>query len=324
MFAKGSVTDYPLTIRDRDGELTDVLYNASVYSDPQGNVLGVFAAARDVSVLKELEIQRRIATTLQQTLLDLPSTIPGVEFGHLYRSATAQAAVGGDFFDVFEAKKGRVGLLIGDVAGHGVEAARMATLVKDSIHAFAHQFRRPSVIVRETNELLLEKRIPGFVTIFLGMLDRETGLLTYSLAGHPYPLWRHAGGEVEELTGAALPLGVFPEQSWKEYRVQLHRDDLLLLYTDGASEARRDGRFFGEAGLVEALTRYGGRGPEDLPQLVLDDILRFSGGILTDDVALLAVGLSPSGDPDRVPEDRRTGARRDPADSSAPGFTGSL
>jgi serine phosphatase RsbU (regulator of sigma subunit) len=295
------VTDYPLTLRDREGNLTDVLYNASVYTDPQGNVQGVFAAARDVSVLKELEIQRRIAGTLQQTLLDLPPAIPGVAYGHLYRSATAEAAVGGDFFDIFEAKKGRVGLLIGDVAGHGVEAARMSTLVKDTIRAFAHQFRRPSVILRETNQLLLERRIPGFVTIFLGMLDRGTGLLVYSLAGHPYPLRRRAGGEVEELTGAAVPLGVFPDQSWKEYRVQLDPSDVLLLYTDGASEVRRDGRFFGEAGLIETLRRHGGGSPEALPALVLDEVLRFSGGILSDDVALLAVGLRPAGQPDGSP-----------------------
>jgi serine phosphatase RsbU (regulator of sigma subunit) len=95
---------------------------------------------------------------------------------------------------------------------------------------------------------------------------------------------------------------VFPDQSWKEYRVQLDPSDVLLLYTDGASEVRRDGRFFGEAGLIETLRRHGGGSPEALPALVLDEVLRFSGGILSDDVALLAVGLRPAGQPDGSPD----------------------
>ena len=168
VFAKGSVTDYPLTIRGRDGKLTDVLYNASVYRDQEGHVLGVFAAARDITALRELEEQREIASTLQEALLDIPQDLSGVKFGHLYRSATKEALVGGDFYDVFEVKNEQIAVLIGDVSGHGVEAARVATLVKDVVHAFAHQFTHPHVVLAETNDLLIEKRSPGFVTVFLG------------------------------------------------------------------------------------------------------------------------------------------------------------
>jgi PAS domain S-box-containing protein len=292
VFDKGSVTDYPLTIRGRDGKLTDVLYNASLYRDNEGKVLGVFAAARDITALRELEVQRDIASKLQRTLLDVPQDTGGIQFGHLYRSATKEASVGGDFYDVFTVKDGRIAVLIGDVSGHGVEAARIATLVKDVTHAFAHQSRRPSVVLNSTNELLLENRIPGFVTLFLGILDPEAGMLTYSSAGHPNVLLRANGEEVKLLDAASSPLGIFPDQAWKESDVQLSKGDLLLLYTDGAIEARRDGEFFGQEGLIKVLTRWSNPSPEPLPQALLAEVLAFSGGVLTDDVALLAFCLS--------------------------------
>ena len=112
---------------------------------------------------------------LQESLLDIPTELSGVKFGHLYRSATEQAQVGGDFYDVFEAKEGKIALLIGDVAGHGIEAARTATLVKDVVHAFIHQTLRTHEVLRRTNGLLIEKNLPGFVTLFLGILDTGNG-----------------------------------------------------------------------------------------------------------------------------------------------------
>ena len=292
VFAQGWVTDYPLTIRGKDGRLTDVLYNASVYRDHEGKVLGVFAAARDITALRELEEQRDIASKLQFALLYIPQQVWGVQFSHVYRSATKEASVGGDFYDVFTVKDGRIAVLIGDVSGHGVEAARIATLVKDVIHAFAHQSRRPSVVLRSTNELLLEKHIPGFVTLFLGILDPEDGSLTYSSAGHPNALLR-SRGEVTMLEAASSPLGIFPDSSWKESEVQLSKEDLLLLYTDGAIEARHDGKFFGQEGLEDALAAWSEPSPELLPEVLLAEILAFSEGVLTDDVALLALSPNP-------------------------------
>ncbi len=291
VFAEGSVIDYPLTIRGRDGKTTEVHYNASLYKDEEGRVLGVFAAARDITALRELEMQRHIAETLQQTLLDIPEQTGGVLFGHLYRSATKEAAVGGDFYDVLKVKNGRLAILIGDVSGHGVEAARVATLVKDVVHAFAHQFSHPHVVLSKTNDLLIEKRTSGFVTVFLGILDPDTGVLSYSSAGHPNALLRTRSGEVELLEAASAPVGVFPHHSWKEDQVELEKDDLLLLYTDGAIEARRNGQFFGQEGLVKAFERWNDPSPELLPQALLAEVLAFSGGELSDDVAMLALRL---------------------------------
>ncbi|MBN2566177.1 MAG: PAS domain S-box protein, partial [Candidatus Eisenbacteria bacterium] len=291
-FARGSVTDYPLTIRDQDGKLTDVLYNASVYRDQEGQVLGVFAAARDITALRMLEEQRALVNRLQNALLDVPAQARGVQFGHLYRSATKEAQVGGDFYDVFELKDGCIAVLIGDVSGHGVEAARIATLVKDVIHAFAHQHSRPGAVLRETNALLIEKHIPGFVTLFLGTLDPKDGSLTYCSAGHPNALLRGRSGEIELLEANSPPLGVFVDQSWRESEVRLEVDDLLFLYTDGVIEARRDGELFGQEGLMAILKGWTGSSLELLPQAVLSEVLAFSEGSLSDDLAILALRLT--------------------------------
>lgn len=297
VFAKGSVTDYPLTIRDRNGKLTEVLYNASLFSDQRGNILGVFAAARDITAVKELEQQRRIASVLQDTLLDVPREPPGVRFGHLYRSATEGARIGGDFYDVFQVDGEHSVVLIGDVSGHGVEAARIATLVKDVVRAFSHKYRHPRHILRMTNDLLIDRKTPGFVTLFLGVISPRGGTLIYSSAGHPNALLRSSNGAVALLEAASAPLGVFASHSWKESKTSLSDEDLLFLYTDGAVEARRGDCFFGQEGLMEVLAGWSHPSPEHLPEAVLGEVLAFSGGKLADDVALLAIQLTKDASP---------------------------
>jgi PAS domain S-box-containing protein len=233
--------------------------------------------------------QLDIAESLQSAFLNIPSEIGRVKLGHLYRSATEAALVGGDFYDAFEVKH-QIVVLMGDVSGHGIQAARTATLVKDVVHAFTHQTLRTHEVLKRTNGLLVEKNLQGFVTLFLGILDGETGRLQYSSAGHPEALLRRASGQVESLDSGSSPLGIFPDTSWKSAEVEIQADDLLLLYTDGVIEARNGDEFFGEKRLRRLLRRkrvYA----ERLPQFILDEVLAFSGGILKDDIGLLTLSL---------------------------------
>jgi serine phosphatase RsbU (regulator of sigma subunit) len=225
---------------------------------------------------------------LQTGHLHLPQELPGVRFSHLYRSATRDAKVGGDFYDVFETRHHMVGLLIGDVSGHGIEAARIATLVKDTVHAFTHQFRRPHLVLRETNRVLVERNLPGFVTVFVGFLDTGSGALTFSSAGHPPPLLV-SNGRFVTLESSASPLGVFPDARYSDKEVAMTEESLLLLYTDGITDVPSSRQMFGEERLGEAMSRYSGQDVEKVPGLLLDEALRFSDGRLEDDVALLAV-----------------------------------
>ena len=232
--------------------------------------------------------QQEIAETLQLAFLHIPTQIGRVRIGHLYRSATESALVGGDFYDVFAMRDSRIVVLIGDVAGHGISAARTATLVKDVVHAFAHDQREPEEVLQSTNSLLVEKELKGFVSLFLGVLDSDTGRFRFASAGHPSTFLRRRSGHVETVGAPALPLGVFPDASWRQAEVGLQEDDVLLLYTDGLIEARRGDEFFGESGL-RALLAGERTTVEELPQVILDEVLSFSGGSLRDDVAILAV-----------------------------------
>ncbi|MCL5735533.1 MAG: SpoIIE family protein phosphatase [Actinobacteria bacterium] len=245
-------------------------------------------AAEQEETARLLGQQQALFAQLQEALLDIPRALPGVEFGHLYHSATENAKVGGDFYDVFEAKNGKIGLLIGDVSGHGIPAARLATLVKDTVRAFAHQFGRPHLVLREANRLLVTKGRNGFVTAFLGFLDVETGELTYSSAGHMPPLLACPVVGALEAPGG-LPLGVFAEARYRDHKVIIPAESLLLLYTDGLTEARRGSAFFGERRLMAFVREMCQERTDSIPAHLLTYAMAFAGGVLNDDIALLAV-----------------------------------
>ncbi len=274
------------------------------YPEPRRPSEDHMRLARRLSSLMSISIenawmydrQRYIAQTLQESLLDLPLADTGVRLGHLYRSATEQALVGGDFYDVFAGADDRVVIVVGDVCGHGVEAARTATLVKDVVHAYARQDSEPGSILHRLNRLLLDRNTPGFVTVFVGVLDPASGSLAYSSAGHPQALIGSQDGEVRSLQAGSPPVGVFPHCSWADGRAQMNSSDTLLVYTDGVTEARRDGLFFGEEGLMKAFRSLSDLPPEQLPQALLDKVLLFSEGRLRDDVAIVALTLSPDHD----------------------------
>jgi PAS domain S-box-containing protein len=235
--------------------------------------------------------QREIAEHLQLALVALPVAVGRVRVGHAYRSATESARVGGDFYDVLRLTDGRLAFMIGDVCGHGIEAARVAVLTRDVIDAFIHETRRPEEALRRANKVLLEKSLPGFVTLFLGVIEPDQASLCYASAGHPSMLVRRAAGEIEALGAGSLPLGVQPGISWKMAETRVQTGDLLLLYTDGVIEARRNGEFFGQEGIEALLSRR--QAPvESLARLLIEDVLAFSGGALSDDVAVLALSLA--------------------------------
>jgi PAS domain S-box-containing protein len=239
--------------------------------------------------------QLEIADSLQSALLNLPSVVGRLRLGHRYHSATEAARVGGDFYDVFEIRDNQIAVMIGDVAGHGIEAARTATLVKDVIHAFTHQSPRAREVLRRANKVLVEKEVSGFfVTLFLGILNGDTGELQYASAGHPATLLRRVSGRVETFAAGTPPLGIFTDASWNTSEVTLAPGDMLLMYTDGVIEARRDGEFFGEDRLKRLLAR-ARRPAEELPDYVLKRVIAFARGVLNDDVAVLALSLSEIG-----------------------------
>lgn len=239
------------------------------------------------------QIERTIAATLQQALLTTPRRIPQIDFGYLYRSATEAASVGGDFYDLIELDGNRAGFLIGDVSGKGIEAATLTSLVKNTVRALAYDCESPAQVITKAGDIILKSTpIEMFVTLFFCILDLSTGDLTYARAGHPYPILRHRGGEIELLDVGSAIAGAAPDIEYVDGHARMGAGDLLVLFTDGVTEARRGTVMLGESGLVNLVRETGSVLTRDIPQVLFDQVLEFTGGSLSDDIAIVAVSRS--------------------------------
>ena len=238
-------------------------------------------------------IERKIAATLQQALLTTPRRIPGVDFGYLYRSATEAAVVGGDFYDLIELDGGRAGFLIGDVSGKGIEAATLTALVKNTVRALAYDSDSPARVIATTSDIILKSTpVSMFVTMFLCILDLSSGHLTYCRAGHPYPILRHRGGQIELLEEGSPMAGAGIGVDYADGHAEMGVGDLLVLFTDGVTEARRDHVMLGEEHLADFVREAGSIPTREIPQVLFDRVLEFTGGSLSDDVAIVTVSRS--------------------------------
>ncbi len=242
------------------------------------------------------ESEHRIAETLQQALLTLPASLPGLEFEAYYRSATESTLVGGDFYDLFELDSQRVGIIIGDIAGKGLAAAVLTSLVRDTIRAYAfEQGKLPAEILRLTNDVVERATsAEAFATVFFGILDRADGQLCYASAGHTRSAILRHEAAISTLESTGPVLGAFAGMDFCESTTTLGPHEILFLYTDGLTEARRDRELYGEERLFADLDQAERANTRDLAARVVSNVMEFASGHLRDDLAILAVALVES------------------------------
>jgi serine phosphatase RsbU (regulator of sigma subunit)/K+-sensing histidine kinase KdpD/anti-sigma regulatory factor (Ser/Thr protein kinase) len=237
---------------------------------------------------RRYESERTIAETLQRSVLpELLPTVEGLELAARYLPGTSGLDVGGDWFDVIELESGRVGLVVGDVVGKGVQAAATMSQLRNALRAFAFERLKPSAAVTRLNRLLDTLPEAPFATLAFVTLDPRTGVCRYALAGHPPPLLRYPDGRISYLEGGrSLPLGIGGDVSYRQAALEVPPGSVLLLYTDGLIE-RRD-RSLDEG--LELLGELVAGGPA-LPDALVDHILAhaFREDERGDDVAVLAV-----------------------------------
>jgi len=238
--------------------------------------------------------ERSIADTLQEALVTMPKKLEGVNFGHLYRSATEATKVGGDFYDLFELEHDKVGIVIGDISGKGIEAATLTAFVKNTLRAYALEGYSPALVMTKTNNASVGVMSPStFVTVFLGILDTQTGRLIYCSAGHPPAILKgRASGEVALLSAHSPIIGAFPDVVYADDEVGIEKGDTLILYTDGLVEARCNGNLLGEDLLVQFIKELEPLPTDDIPYAILNTVISCAGGKFVDDVAILTVSLS--------------------------------
>ena len=237
------------------------------------------------------DTERNIANVLQSALLTLPASLPGFEFANAYSSATETTNVGGDFYDIFELDEHYVGITIGDVSGKGLDAAVLTSLIRNSIRAYASEDDvGPSRVLTQANQIVYRSTPKEvFATVFFAMVDRRDGRLLYANAGHPAAAVVMADGTSARMSATGPLLGAFPGTRFDEREVCLDPGDVLFLYTDGLTEARRGGELYGEDRLFAFLPTMCSADPTDVIEAVLAEVKSYAGDRLRDDLAVLAV-----------------------------------
>jgi Serine phosphatase RsbU, regulator of sigma subunit len=245
--------------------------------------------------IRQFQAERDIADRLQEALLSMPHSLSEVEFAHAYHSSTEAARVGGDFYDLFALEPDHIGMSIGDVAGKGIDAAVLTSLAKHTIRAHAFEGgKTPARVISLTNEVIHEATPPdSFVTIFFAILDLRDGRLTYANAGHTTTAIVRGDGSISSLSRTGPPAGAFRGVQFGLAETRLGFGDLLFLYSDGLTEARRGAEFYGEERLFALLSNVDG-GPQSVLKRVIDDVTVFSAGNFRDDLAVLALAREPS------------------------------
>lgn len=240
--------------------------------------------------LQRLRSELDVAATIQSRLLPthLPAW-PGYDFAAESRPAEV---VGGDFFDVIPLDERRVALCLGDVSGKGLPAALVMANAQALLRSLLRWGTPVHEALRRANRMLHESTdARTFVTLFAAVLDGEAHLLTYANAGHTRPLIARAGAAVRSLDEGALALGLRPDAAYTSLSCPLEPGDVLLLYSDGATEAmdaRHD--LFGTERLADALARSRHLPAPALQQHVLAAIEQHAGGAPpSDDLTLLVV-----------------------------------
>jgi serine phosphatase RsbU (regulator of sigma subunit) len=234
--------------------------------------------------------QKEFADTMQRSLLpqSVPE-LPGLELGAAYESS-ARVEVGGDVYDFMELPDGRLAVALGDVTGHGIEAAADMAMAKFVFRSLAREHAEPSDFLQSANDVVVGEIAPGkFITMVYVVIDPRTGAVAVAGAGHPAPRIVGADGNVSSLDARGLVLGVELGQSYEDVHGTLDVGDAVVLYTDGVLEARREGELYGHERLDRALAERASVAPAQLAQAVLDDCRAFARGELADDCAVVVV-----------------------------------
>ena len=247
---------------------------------------------------EESQQNKHISQALQSGMKNELQQVEGISAEGIYSSATADAFVGGDFYSMIKLPGRRACIIMGDVSGKGIEAASISSAVKTALSAYAWEGRTPARMVATLNEFLLGfSRVETFATLFVGIVDLATSSLMYCSAGHPPAILVSAqSGDAELLDVQSGVVGAFHDMEYKNGTIRLHEGDILLLYTDGTTEARSpEGAFFGETGLRDMIMNEVPRGFDGLLNRFLSTLDRYTGRRLDDDVAMVALRFDELG-----------------------------
>lgn len=273
------------------------LYAMSIYKN-EDFVIDDYGVPSHILRISEREVLKReleIASQVQLGLL--PKIIPTISRYEVVGISEPALESGGDYFDYIPLANDKIGIAIGDVSGKGVGAAIYMTLTKGILQAHAEEETSPSKVLYKVNRLLyrtIEKQ--SFVSMIYGVIDYKSNSITHSRAGHnPAMLYKSADGSISELTPRGMALGLDDGALFTKYleeaTTKVDPNDVVLLYTDGVTEARNEsGEEYGTLRLSSFLKKHADRSSERFIELLLKDIKSFTGLFpQVDDITLLII-----------------------------------
>lgn len=257
-----------------------------------------FKKARD-SVLEQEKMQKEIevAKQIQQSLLPRKRPeISGYDIAPLYQAA---AEVGGDYYDFVQVDDDTIGVVVADVSGKGVPGSLVMTMIRTALRMEARGNRNASDVMSKMNSFVTDDMKKGmFVTMFYVILDSKNRIISYASAGHnPMILYRHETKETFFLNPRGFPVGIsLPDEtlfrrSISLEKVRLKKDDMLVIYTDGVTEAMNERREqYGEERLIQMVKDYAFLPPTEFIEKLDGDIKKFTGEYpQSDDITVVAV-----------------------------------
>ena len=267
---------------------------ASVFNE----ITNKFKKAQE-SVLEQEKMQKEmeVAKEIQHSLL--PSHKPevsGYDIAPLYQAA---AEVGGDYYDFVDVDDDTIGVVVADVSGKGVPGSLVMTMIRTALRMEARGNKHASDVMSKMNAFVTDDMKKGmFVTMFYVILDSLNRTISYASAGHnPMILYRHETKETFFLNPKGFPVGIsLPDEelfrkSISLEKIKLKKDDMLLIYTDGVTEAMNERREqFGEDRLLATIRQNGHRHPEDFIAALEREIKKFTGDHpQNDDITVVAI-----------------------------------
>jgi serine phosphatase RsbU (regulator of sigma subunit) len=239
---------------------------------------------------ERFERELALASEIQQRFQ--PTAPPHVNGYELQGISFPCYEIGGDYYDFIEREDGRLVIALGDVSGKGTAAALLMSSLHAAIHAQSASHNSLVATISAVNRYLADN-IPAnrFVTLFYAELDPESGSLSFLNAGHNPPLIVHSAGTVEQLASGGLPLGIKPDAEYREGRTQLQPGDVLVIYSDGVTEAMSPtGEEFGATRLYEVVSRNIEASAAGIRDRIESSLTKFAQGTsAADDITLVIV-----------------------------------
>ena len=290
-----------------DGRRLPVLLNSVVKTDRDGAVAYFRTSVFDARQRREYEREllrarhraeesearaRELARTLQDSFIPpAPPQIPGFEVGAAYRPAGRGDEVGGDFYDVFATAVDGWVVVLGDVRGKGVLAARVTALARYTLRAAAMQTGSPAEVLGLLNEALRRSEEDRFCTIVYAAVHTTfpSSPITLVIGGHSPPYRVSPTGHAEPVGLHGDLIGVLEDPSFNEVDLELADGEVLCLFTDGVTEGRRGDEYYGDERLQEILSRSVALPAPDIADAVVADVVDFQGGVPRDDIAVVVL-----------------------------------